>query len=302
MAEDRLVSHAWDGQSDFVVELLTTLRHEKFRRRAWLHFLQRSWAMSWKTARRHPELCRSWLRVTIVIGGLAAGIFIASLYFESPGVSFRLLPGFLFCVVWQLSDLFWHLGLNRQVETGKLLPVLGPANMLTEMRGLGASFLLGRLLGGIGTSSSLALGIFVAGIITDMLDGQIAKRAGTQSRLGQIIDGEADFCLYLALTVILLQNGLLPLWLGLLMLLRFFIPLIAALGSYFLYAHPVRFGSTMWGKIAGMVQGLYFCVLLAPVQFAPFMRVVTLPLVIIVVLLLITAPIAQILINLRIKI
>jgi phosphatidylglycerophosphate synthase len=192
--------------------------------------------------------------------------------------------------------------LNRQVRTGKLLPVLGPANMLTEMRGLGASFLLGRLCGGIGTSSSLALWVFTLSMLTDILDGQIAKRTGTQSKLGQIIDGETDFCLYLAITLILLQNGLLPLWLGLLILLRFLIPLIAALASYFLCAHPVRFGSTLWGKIAGSVQCFYFFVLLAPAQLASLTRMVQLPLLILMVSLLVIAPIAQILANLRIKI
>src|SRR5947209_3144824 len=207
MAENRLVTHGLNGKNDVVIDLLATLRNEKFRARAWLRFLQRSWEMSCKTARTNPELSRSCLRVTLVISGLAAGILVASFILEGSGSTFRLLPGFLFCVIWQQSDLFWHLGLNRQVGTGKLLPVLGPANMLTELRGLGAAFLLGRLTGGIGTSSSLALWVFMAGMITDMLDGQIAKRTGTQSKLGQIIAGESDFCLYLALTIIVLPNG-----------------------------------------------------------------------------------------------
>jgi len=76
-----------------------------------------------------------------------------------------------------------------------------------------------------------------------MLDGQIARRTKTQSKLGQIADSEADFCLYLAITFILIQNNVLPYWLGVVMLLRFLVPLLAALASYFLFAQPVRFAA-----------------------------------------------------------
>ncbi|HBE29425.1 MAG TPA: hypothetical protein DDW25_11110, partial [Ktedonobacter sp.] len=139
------------------------------------------------------------------------------------------------------------------------------------------------------------------GVVTDILDGQVARITRTQSKLGQIGDGEADFCLYLALAIILIQNTVLPLWLGLVMLLRFCIPLIAALASYFLFAHPVRFGSTVWGKYAGLAQCLYFLVLLAPPRLAPIVQVVNLPLLVATLILLVIAPLAQIVENVRIS-
>jgi phosphatidylglycerophosphate synthase len=159
---------------------------------------------------------------------------------------------------------------------------------------------LGRLVGGVSTPSALALFVFLIGIVTDILDGQIARRTRTQSKLGQIGDGEADFCLYLVITLILIQNTILPLWLGLIMLFRFLIPLLAALGSYFLFAHPVRFGSTIWGKYAGLAQCLYFLVLLAPSQLTFLTQLFNIPLLIVTLLLLIIAPIAQIIENLRV--
>src|SRR6266581_4263228 len=116
----------------------------------------------------------------------------------------------------------------------------------------------------------MALLVFLGGIMTDILDGQVARYTQTQSKLGQIGDGEADFFLYLAIAIILIQNGALPLWLGLIMLLRFCIPLLAALVSYFLFAQPVRFGSTRWGKLAGLAQCIYLLVLLAPPQLSYF--------------------------------
>jgi phosphatidylglycerophosphate synthase len=288
-----------DNQSQFVVDLLTGLREEKFSPRGWRHFIARSWETSWHTAQAHPTLKHSWIRITSFIGTLALAILIASLLFEGPGTTTRLLPGFFFCVVWQQSDLFWHLGLNRQVKTGELLPTVGIANTLTWLRALGASYLLGRLIGGINAPSWLALLVFLGGVITDILDGQIARCTRTQSKLGQIGDSETDFCLYSAIAIILMQNGVLPFWLGVVMLLRFLVPLLVALGSYFLFAHPIRSGSTIWGKCAGMAQCMYFLALLAPIQLAFITRLIDLPLLFVTLILLIAAPVAQLVEHLR---
>lgn len=289
------MKYALENENSFVVDLLTTLRHEKFSPPGWWRFFGRSWEMSRKTANDNPTLKRSWARTTLLISILAAVIILVDFLFEGTGRALHLLPGFLFCVAWQQSDLFWHLGLNRQA--GQLLPTLGLANILTWLRGLGASYLLGRLVGGLSTPSWLVLLVFLCGIATDILDGWVARSMHTRSKLGQIADGEADFCLYLAVTFILIQSAVLPLWLGLMLLLRFCVPLLAALASYFLFAHPVRFGSTIWGKYAGLAQCVYFLVLLAPPQLAPVRQFAILPLLSTTLLLLIAAPIAQVVQN-----
>ena len=293
------MKHTIESQNQFVVDLLITLREDKFSPIAWGRFLWRSWQRSCQTAHEHPTLKQSWMRFTLCIGVFTIAIIGGNAFFEGAGSTLRLLPGLLFCICWQQSDLFWHLGLNRQVQNRHLLPTIGLANAFTWLRGVGASYLLGRLIGGLNTPSWLALFVFLFGIITDILDGQIARRTNTQSKLGQIADSEADFCLYLAITIILLQNAVLPLWLGMVMLLRFCIPLLAALGSYFLFAHPVRFGSTLWGKYAGMTQCLYFLVLLTPSQLAFITRYINLPLLIVTLFLLVAAPVAQIVGNVR---
>ena len=238
-------------EQTFVVDLLTTLRRDGFSMHAWWNFFQRSCLMSCESANTNPTLKRSWQRITWLVALLTLLILIGNSLLLGLTDTARLLPGFIFCVVWQQSDLFCHLGLNRSTQSGKLLPSLGVANMLTWLRGLGASYLLGRLLGGLVVPSNLALTIFVCGIVIDILDGQIARRTNTQSKLGQIADAEADFCLYLALTIILLHNSVLPLWVGCVMLLRFVVPLVAALLSYIAFAHPVRFGSTLWANMQG---------------------------------------------------
>ncbi len=287
------------AEPTFVVDLLTTLRQQRFSLRAWGSFLQRSWLMSCQTASANPSLKRSWLRVTCLIAFLALAMLIGNSLFAGVVDTLRLLPGFIFCVVWQQSDLFWHLGLNRSAQSGELLPKIGVANTLTWLRGLCASYLLGRFVGGLATSSGLALTIFLCGTIADILDGQIARRTKTQSKLGQIADAEADFCLYLSLTIILLQNGLLSLWIALVMVLRFVIPLLAALLSYLVFAHPVRFGSTLLGKYAGLAQSLYFLVLLAPPTLSTLVHLLNTSLLIITLFLLVAAPTVLIAVNMR---
>jgi len=286
-------------ENQFVVDLLKTLQKDSFSLAAWQRFLVRSWHTSCETAKNAPSLTRSWFRETVVLSILVFSICITVGIFEGSLVVLRLLLGFVFCVAWQQSDIFWHLGLNRHVQTGKLLPTLGIANILTGLRGLGASFLLGRLLGGLSTPLWLALSVFLFSVLTDILDGHIARSTHTQSRLGQIIDGETDFCLYLALSIILMQADILPLWLGIVLILRFLVPLIAALGSYFLLARPVRFGSTLWGKCAGVAQCLYFFVLLAPSQLLFVTHVASLPLLVGTIILSVVAPIAQIVLSMR---
>src|SRR5437868_6185674 len=147
--------------TSFVVDLLTTLQKERFSPLGWWRFIGRSWERSCATADAHPTLKRSWISTTWFIGMLAVVIFATTLFFEGARGALQLLPGFVFCVAWQQSDLFWHLGLNRSAQTGEILPKVGVANTLTLLRGLSASYLLGRLVSGLTTPSWLALLVFL---------------------------------------------------------------------------------------------------------------------------------------------
>ena len=288
-----------DNENQFVVEILANLRKENFSLLAWIHFLGSSWKKSRATATANPTLKNSWINTTILFCVFALSLLVVNLVIEGPVATLRLMPGFLFLVCWQQSDLYWHLGLHRQASTGTLLSVIGNATILTLLRGLGASYLLGRWIGGIITPSWLVLLVFLCGIITDILDGQLARRTQTQTKYGQIADGEADFFLYVATTCILIQQNILPLWFGMFLLLRFAIPLFAAVISYFFYTHPVQFGSTPWGKAAGLALCFYFLLLLAPGQLMLLTTFLHRPLLILTLLLLAIAPLAQISRNLK---
>jgi phosphatidylglycerophosphate synthase len=288
-----------DSENQFVIGILTDLRDKKFSPSAWMHFLENSWKRSRATAKANPALKESWVHITLFIGAFTLAILISNFIVEGPIASLREIPGFLFFVGWQQSDLYWHLGLNRQIRNGTLLRVISAATVLTLLRGLGASYLLGRFIGGINTPPWLLLLVFLGGIVTDILDGQIARRTRTQTKYGQIADGEADFCLYLAVTSILMRESMLPVWFGLFLLSRYMIPLVAALASYFLFAHPIRFGSTKWGKAAGLALCFYFLLLLVPNQLIFLTRFSNRPLLIVTLILLVIAPLAQIIRNIR---
>ncbi len=121
-------------ENQFVVDLLTTLQKDRFSLAAWWRFLVRSWNMSCETAKNAPSLTRSWLRVTVLMSVLTCSFCITVGIFEGPFAALRLLPGFVFCIAWQQCDAFWHLGLNRDIQTGKLLPTFGIANIYRVAR------------------------------------------------------------------------------------------------------------------------------------------------------------------------
>jgi phosphatidylglycerophosphate synthase len=282
-----------------VLDMLMVLRDEQFRPKAWLSFFVFSWKMARQTANQHPPLKRSWLHTSIFLILLALMILLLVFSFEGPETGIRLLPVFIFCVGWQICDLYWHLGLNHPLFSNRLFLSVGVANTLTLIRGVGASFLLARLASGLATSTALVLPVFLCAIASDILDGQIARSTKTQSKLGQILDGEADLFLFLAITLILVQHAMLPSWFILVVLFRFFLPMIAAIISYFALTRPVRFGSTRIGKYAGIVQSLYYCVLLAPPPFTILGRSLNVPLMVLTFMLLVVAPFAQFWANLR---
>jgi CDP-diacylglycerol--glycerol-3-phosphate 3-phosphatidyltransferase len=55
-------------------------------------------------------------------------------------------------------------------------------------------------------------GVFVVAMATDWFDGRIARRRGTTSSLGSLLDPVADKILVLAVLVMLIEEGVAPAW------------------------------------------------------------------------------------------
>ena len=101
----------------------------------------------------------------------------------------------------------------------------------------------------------LALAVFSLAALTDMLDGYVARRRGSQSRLGAFLDPTADKLLLTASFVTLTQLRVLPAWITIVVISRDVILVVGALLIHMLGGriHP---RPTWAGKAATFFQVL----------------------------------------------
>jgi len=119
------------------------------------------------------------------------------------------------------------------------------ANVITFIRLCMAPVSLGFLLSG---NDIVATVLFAATALTDFLDGQIARRTKTVSKLGQILDPAVDCVLMICGVVGLLTIGRLPAWIVILVLVRDVFLLVG--GSILLRAFGIRIPVVYMGKVA----------------------------------------------------
>lgn len=98
-----------------------------------------------------------------------------------------------------------------------------------------------------------ALLVFVAAAVTDSLDGWVARRAGSQSRLGAFLDPTADKLMVSASFVTLTYLGVLPFWITAVVISRDVILVVGAVAMHMAGArvHP---RPTRAGKYATFLQ------------------------------------------------
>jgi len=274
--------------NEFVVAILRDLRAAGYTPRAWARFFGDSWVRMRATARAHPLLRASWARSSLLTSALALLLLGALTHLSIATAPFIIV--FAVLLLLQQSYVYLHMGLARQIPSGQLMTRLGLPTTLTLLRGLAAAALLALAATAISPPRGVALGLFLVGIATDLADGHIARRTEWQTKLGQILDGEADLCLSIGITAVLIRSGALPLWLGLLLAVRFLVPVLAAILAYFACARTIAFGSTIWGKTAGMALT---ALILTTLISTPWITPAYLPLLVATAILLTIAPIAQ---------
>ena len=282
------------ARNEFVVALLRDLQRRHYTPLAWWHFLADAWLKSWDTSKAHPCLTRSWSGVSVFIVLLGLGGWAAIWLVEGKQLALHLLPALLICLLLQQGDVYVHLGLNLDPSDGRFRERLGLPTTLTLVRGVMANLLLAHLLSGRIPLASVTLAAYLIGIATDIADGQIARRTGWLTRLGGNLDGEADLFLYTSTALCALLLGDLPDWLALAMLLRFLIPVIGALFSYFVAIRQVDFSHSAWGRSAGLAQAICLVIVLLPVALAHWLAPILLPLMLITLALLVLAPIIDV--------
>ncbi|HID78333.1 MAG TPA: CDP-diacylglycerol--glycerol-3-phosphate 3-phosphatidyltransferase [Planctomycetaceae bacterium] len=105
-----------------------------------------------------------------------------------------------------------------------------------------------------------ALALFLLAMLTDVLDGIIARLPGQSSRLGLYLDPVADKVILVTLFIVLADLGYLPMWIALLMMAREM--LVEGLRSAAATTGQV-IGANWMGKTKAVVQTLCIAVALA---------------------------------------
>lgn len=96
-----------------------------------------------------------------------------------------------------------------------------------------------------------ALGLFVLAMLTDVADGILAKLLGQSSRLGLYLDTVTDKIIVLTMFFVLVDLGLLPLWIAILMMARELI--VEGLRSAAATSGEIV-GANVMGKTKGVLQ------------------------------------------------
>lgn len=123
--------------------------------------------------------------------------------------------------------------------------VLTAANVITFTRLLLIPVSFGLLLAG----DNIAAGIlFAFTAATDFLDGMVARRTNSVTKLGQLLDPLVDRLLIIFAVLGLLITGRLPVWMVIVVLLRD-LYLIAG-GAYLVGHHNIRVPVSYVGKVA----------------------------------------------------
>ena len=91
-------------------------------------------------------------------------------------------------------------------------------NLVSFLRLLGVPALL--YFGLVDRNDAMCFGLFVAGSVSDWLDGYLARKLNQQSEFGAQLDPIADRLYIVAALAILLLRNLLPLWVVLVILAR----------------------------------------------------------------------------------
>ncbi len=127
---------------------------------------------------------------------------------------------------------------------------MDPANALTLSRLFATPFVIWLMYGQSASTRYGALILFVAAMLTDVFDGPLARRRG-ETVLGNYLDPVADKTLILCIFVTLAERGLLPLWMGLVLIGR---ELVVSAARDVAAVHGAVVGANWMGKTKTFLQ------------------------------------------------
>ncbi|MDE5697991.1 MAG: CDP-diacylglycerol--glycerol-3-phosphate 3-phosphatidyltransferase [Lachnospiraceae bacterium] len=109
----------------------------------------------------------------------------------------------------------------------------------------------------------IALGIFIAASLTDMLDGKIARKYNLVTNFGKFMDPLADKLLVCSAMICLIELGRIPAWIVIIIISREFI-----ISGFRLVAadNRVVIAASYWGKFKTTFQMIMVCLMIADIQ------------------------------------
>ncbi len=182
-----------------------------------------------------------------LVGLLVVAVFLSFLVDRRLAADYFILSAW-----WLLGGLAWitlHLGMFRRDED-QFRSGLGIPNFLTlgRLLAIPAFYLFITRDHGL-----LALAAFVTGGLSDVADGIAARKLNASTRMGRIFDPIVDVLFNAGVVLGLADAGYLPLWIAVLVFLRYG---LLMLGAAFIYITrgPVAIRPTILGKTTGVVS------------------------------------------------
>jgi len=144
----------------------------------------------------------------------------------------------------------------------RILGIVTLANQLTFLRLVAVPFFVLAILS---ARFDIALALFVAAAVTDLLDGLTARLLKQRTPLGAYLDPAADKLLMTAAFILMTDYpsmfkdvpmvARLPIWLSVLAISRDIFIVLVALLMYLAYGRT-RFDPSIWGKLTTIAEAL----------------------------------------------
>jgi cardiolipin synthase len=142
---------------------------------------------------------------------------------------------------------------NSQLITSKRKEIFYISNLISLSRFILLLVNIYFLISGFEFHYFFAAGMIVIIWISDLLDGYFARKRNELSELGKIIDPLADKMTVISITIVLLVQGLIPLWFVIVIILRDI--LILSGGTYIKNKYKTVLPSNWAGKITVFIIG-----------------------------------------------
>ncbi len=246
----------------FVERHLVPLRRDRYTPAAWVRYVRAALAHSRERALANTPAVRSVLFVGLVLflGTLACAGILAVVV--DPGLARRVFAWTVVGLVPMIALTVMHVDLVRD-RAGTPLDAVGWPSAITLSRvALVPAFLVFSSEGRF----RLAFAVFALAIVSDLLDGWVARRFHQETLFGTILDPLADILCTFWLFVGMWLGGLVPTFVLVLATLRML--MLLGGGAWLHVTHgPVHIHSTIPGKMSGL---LVTALVTARLAFAAF--------------------------------